>query len=100
VRAGSRRRQLKSAGLWRSDLGENFVVNSLIKMNKHRIECAAPLEAFAVHHRFCVLKASFRRYDAPHEAEGGHPMTFIKPLNVVAVCAAFIFVGAIVFGIL
>lgn len=28
------------------------------------------------------------------------PMTFIRPLNLVAVCAAFIFVGAIVFGIL
>jgi hypothetical protein len=35
-----------------------------------------------------------------HEAEGGHPMTFIKPLNFVAVCAAFIFLGAIVFGLL
>jgi hypothetical protein len=34
------------------------------------------------------------------EAEGGHPMTFIKPLNIVAVCAAFVFIGAIVFGVL
>jgi hypothetical protein len=28
------------------------------------------------------------------------PMTFIKPLNIVAVCAAFVFLGAIVFGVL
>jgi len=27
-------------------------------------------------------------------------MTFIKPLNLVVVCAAFIFLGAIVFGLL
>jgi len=27
-------------------------------------------------------------------------MTFIKPLNIVAVCAAFVFIGAIVFGVL
>jgi len=26
-------------------------------------------------------------------------MIFIKPLNVIAVCAAFVFVGAIVFGL-
>jgi len=26
-------------------------------------------------------------------------MTFIKPLNFIAVCAAFVFVGAIVFGL-
>jgi len=57
------------------------------------------LPPFAVHHTFCVLKASFQDYYASREAEGGHPMTFIRPLNLVAVCAAFIFVGAIVFGI-
>ena len=33
------------------------------------------------------------------EAEGGHPMIFAKPLNLIAVCAAFVFVGAIVFGL-
>jgi len=27
-------------------------------------------------------------------------MTFIKPLNLAVVCAAFIFLGAIVFGLL
>jgi len=53
-----------------------------------------------MHHKFCVLKASFQEYYASREAEGGHPMIFIRPLNLVAVCAAFIFVGAIVFGIL
>jgi hypothetical protein len=35
----------------------------------------------------------------PVEAEGGHPMTFIKPLNVIAVCATFLFLGAVVVGI-
>jgi hypothetical protein len=38
--------------------------------------------------------------ESPHEAEGGHPMTFIKPLNLLAVGAAFVFLGAIVFGVL
>lgn len=33
------------------------------------------------------------------EAEGGRPMTFIKPLNLVVVCAAFVFIGAIVVGV-
>jgi len=27
-------------------------------------------------------------------------MTLIKPLNIVAVCATFVFIGAIVFGLL
>jgi len=27
-------------------------------------------------------------------------MTFIKPLNIAVVCAAFVFLGAIVFGVL
>jgi len=27
-------------------------------------------------------------------------MTFIKPMNFIAVCAAFGFIGAIVFGVL
>lgn len=28
------------------------------------------------------------------------PMTFMKPLNLLVVCAAFVFLGAIVFGLL
>jgi hypothetical protein len=28
------------------------------------------------------------------------PMTFIKPLNLIAVCATFLFLGAIVVGVL
>jgi hypothetical protein len=40
------------------------------------------------------------RVNVRREAEGGHPMTFIKPLNLIAVCATFVFLGAIVFGVL
>jgi hypothetical protein len=31
---------------------------------------------------------------------GGHLMSFVKPLNLIAVCATFLFLGAIVFGLL
>jgi len=33
------------------------------------------------------------------DAEGGQPMTVLKPLNMVVVGAAFIFLGAIVVGV-
>jgi hypothetical protein len=33
------------------------------------------------------------------ESAGGQPMTFLKPLNFIAICATFAFLGAIVFGV-
>jgi hypothetical protein len=54
---------------------------------------------FAAHHTFHVLNAPVLRYDATREAEGGHLMTFVKPLNFIAVCAAFVFLGAVIVGL-
>jgi hypothetical protein len=82
------------------DSDRYFVVKQLIILVKTEIDLYWPLRAFAPHHIFCVLVAPLPRYYAAHEAEGGHPMTFIKPLNIAAVCAAFVFIGAIVFGVL
>jgi hypothetical protein len=48
---------------------------------------------------FCVLRAGLARYGGSRE-EGGHPMTFTKPLNLIAFGAAFVFIGAIVVGVL
>ena len=33
-------------------------------------------------------------------AQGGTMMVFSKPVNIIAVCVAFLFVGAILFGAL
>jgi hypothetical protein len=48
---------------------------------------------------FPVLKAPFPRYDAT-EAEEATSMTFIKPLKLFTVGATFVFLGAIIFGLL
>jgi hypothetical protein len=45
-----------------------------------------------------VGPGTFLGYADRTDAEGGLEMTFSKPLNLIAVGAAFVFIGAIVIG--
>jgi hypothetical protein len=62
------------------------------KHRRERLVQCSNLSLFQKRH-FCAT-------DAPRKGEEATSMTFIKPLNLIAVGATFVFLGAIVLGVL
>ncbi|MEH0076329.1 hypothetical protein V6L76_18960 [Pannonibacter sp. Pt2] len=58
--------------------------------------------AFAVQHIFCFARTAAlpTLMNVQERTSGGKTMSIVRNLDVIAVCAAFVFLGAIVIGAL
>jgi hypothetical protein len=63
------------------------------KLPLAHINCAASHKKSILPSRFCALGS-----DAGSMTQEGRPLDLVQRINVLAICAAFVFVGAILLG--